>query len=139
MMMSRSLLRSKCRKHLVWRQILLQHQFPCRVAAYKLLTCFFYTVYYLQDIRSLLEFFPKCLEEHASSSHPVVLVLDSLDQLSDDDGGRELEWVPKELPDNVYIILSTLPGKEYNCFSKLEVINLVVTSRYNRLFCSLDR
>ena len=97
------------------------------------------TVYYLQDIRSLLEFFPKCLEDHASSSHPVVLVLDSLDQLSDDDGGRELEWVPKELPDNVYLILSTLPRKEYNCFPKLQVINLVVTLRYNRLFRSLNR
>ena len=60
-----------------------------------------------------------------------MLVLDSLDQLSDDDGGRELEWVPKELPDDVYIILSTLPGKEYNCFSRLEVIN-VVTSRYSQ-------
>ena len=62
----------------------------------------------------------------------MVLVLDSLDQLSDDDGGRELEWVPKELPDNVYIILSTLPGKEHSCFPSLEVINVVVvTSRYN--------
>ncbi|KAJ7363342.1 hypothetical protein OS493_011630 [Desmophyllum pertusum] len=69
-----------------------------------------------QDIRSLLAFFPTCLEKHASSSNPVVLVLDSLDQLSDDDGGRELDWVPKELPDNVYIILSTLPGTEYICF-----------------------
>lgn len=56
----------------------------------------------------------------------MVLVLDSLDQLSDDDGGRELEWVPKELPGNVYIILSTLPGKEYNCFPRLEVSNVVV-------------
>jgi len=60
----------------------------------------------------------------------VVLVLDSLDQLSDDDGGRELEWVPKELPENVYIILSTLPGKEYNCFPRLEVSNVVVIDQF---------
>lgn len=85
------------------------------------------TAFFKQDIRSLLEFFPKCLEEHASSSNPIVLVLDSLDQLSDDDGGRELDWVPKDLPDNVYMILSTLPGTEYICFPKLQVINLVVT------------
>ena len=70
------------------------------------------------------------MEDHASSSHPVVLVLDSLDQLSDDDGGRELEWVPKELPDNVYIILSTLPGKEYNCFPRLEVSYVGVTDQF---------
>lgn len=78
------------------------------------------------------------MEDHATSSHPVVLVLDSLDQLSDDDGGRELEWVPKELPDNVYIILSTLPGKEYSCFPRLEVKNVVVTSRYKQFFCSIN-
>ncbi|KAJ7375738.1 hypothetical protein OS493_039207 [Desmophyllum pertusum] len=75
-----------------------------------------------QDIRSLLEFFPTCLEKHASSSNPIVLVLDSLDQLSDDDGGRELDWVPKELANNVYMILSTLPGAEYICFPKLQPV-----------------
>ena len=63
------------------------------------------------------------MEEHASSSNPVVLVLDSLDQLSDDDAGRELDWLPKELPDNVYMILSTLPGEEYICLPKLQVCN----------------
>ncbi|XP_068701494.1 protein qui-1-like [Montipora foliosa] len=73
-----------------------------------------------QDIRSLLEFFPKCLEENASSSKPLVLVLDSLDQLSDDDAGRELDWLPKQLPDDVYIVLSTLPGDGYVCLPKLQ-------------------
>ena len=100
------------------------------------LNCFSFRliVYFLQDIRSLLEFFPKCLEKHASSSKPVVLVLDSLDQLSDDDGGRELDWVPKKLPRDVYIILSTLPGQEYNCFPKLQVLKRVVSSKHNKLF-----
>lgn len=98
-----------------------------------MLSSAFYTSHciFLQDIRSLLEYFPTCLEKHASSSHPVVLVLDSLDQQSDDDGGRELDWVPKKLPGNVYVILSTLPGKEYNCFPRLQVINLFVTSKCN--------
>ncbi|XP_022788384.1 NACHT domain- and WD repeat-containing protein 1-like [Stylophora pistillata] len=72
-----------------------------------------------QDMRSLMEFFPKCLEENASSK-PIILVLDSLDQLSDDDGGRELDWVPKEMPNNVFLILSTLPGEKYICFPKLQ-------------------
>ena len=61
------------------------------------------------------------MDKHASSSNPVVLVLDSLDQLSDDDAGRELDWLPKQLPDNVYMILSTLPGEEYICLPKLQV------------------
>ena len=71
----------------------------------------------------MLEFFPNCLEEHASSSKPLVLVLDSLDQLSDDDAGRELDWLPKQLPDDVYIVLSTLPGDEYVCLPKVQVLN----------------
>ena len=71
----------------------------------------------------MLEFFPNCLEEHASSSKPLVLVLDSLDQLSDDDAGRELDWLPKQLPDDVYIVLSALPGDEYVCLPKLQVLN----------------
>ena len=74
-----------------------------------------------QDIRSLLEFFPKCLKKYSSASCPVVLILDSLDQLSDDDAGRELNWLPKKLPKNVYIVLSTLPGTEYICLPKLKV------------------
>ena len=86
-----------------------------------------YNVYHSfhQDFRSLLESFPKCLKKHASSSKPVVLVLDALDQLSDDDAGKELDWVPKQLPDNAYMILSTLPGEEYICLPKLEVSGLV--------------
>ena len=71
-------------------------------------------------MKSLLEFFPTCLKENVSSK-PIILVLDSLDQLSDDDGGREVDWVPKEIPKNVYMILSTLPGEKYICFPKLQV------------------
>lgn len=67
----------------------------------------------------LWEFFPKCL---ACTSRPVVLILDSLDQLPSEDGGRRLEWLPRNLPDNVFLVLSTLPGQEYECFPRLKVI-----------------
>ncbi|XP_069820529.1 NACHT domain- and WD repeat-containing protein 1 [Dendropsophus ebraccatus] len=39
----------------------------------------------------------------------LVLFLDSLDQLSESDGAYHLHWLPKECPNNVHIILSTLP------------------------------
>jgi hypothetical protein len=52
-------------------------------------------------------------------------MLDSLDQLSGDDGGRQLEWLPKTLPSDVYLILSTLPEEQYICLPKLKVSNLL--------------
>ena len=39
-----------------------------------------------------------------------VLFLDSLDQLSDQDDGRSLRWLPTSLPENVHIVVSTLPN-----------------------------
>jgi len=39
-----------------------------------------------------------------------VLFLDSLDQLSDQDDGRSLRWLPTSLPKNVHIVVSTLPN-----------------------------
>lgn len=71
-------------------------------------------------MKALVEFFPECLENAASSS-PVVLVLDSLDQLSADEGGRQMGWLPKHLPDNVYLLMSTLPGDEYECLPRIKV------------------
>ena len=47
----------------------------------------------------------------------LVLFLDALDQLSDADNARSLSWLPTQLPDNVKIIVSTLPGE---CLSALE-------------------
>jgi hypothetical protein len=65
-------------------------------------------------------------------------MLDSLDQLSGDDGGLQLEWLPKTssiyaytLPRNVYIILSTLPEEQYICLPKLKVssLTLIITQK----------
>ena len=77
---------------------------------------------FLQDLMELQDFFSKCLDE-ACTSRPVVLMLDSLDQLSAGEGGRRLDWLPRKLPDNMYLIMSTLPGSEYECFPHLKVRN----------------
>eukprot|EP00735_Rhodelphis_limneticus_P005068 TRINITY_DN1676_c0_g1::TRINITY_DN1676_c0_g1_i2::g.17883::m.17883 TRINITY_DN1676_c0_g1::TRINITY_DN1676_c0_g1_i2::g.17883 ORF type:complete len:1613 (+),score=581.39,sp/Q149M9/NWD1_HUMAN/24.96/2e-79,WD40/PF00400.27/5.8e-09,WD40/PF00400.27/0.65,WD40/PF00400.27/0.16,WD40/PF00400.27/73,WD40/PF00400.27/0.00016,WD40/PF00400.27/7,WD40/PF00400.27/6.3e-07,WD40/PF00400.27/0.0015,WD40/PF00400.27/2.1e+02,WD40/PF00400.27/2.5e+02,WD40/PF00400.27/4.8,WD40/PF00400.27/4.9e-08,WD40/PF00400.27/7.5,eIF2A/PF08662.6/0 len=51
------------------------------------------------------------LLQRVPADRPLVLMLDSLDQLSDDDNGRKLGWMPlaEALPENVKIIVSTLP------------------------------
>ena len=71
-------------------------------------------------MRSLKDFFQECLEKTAEDQ-PVVLVLDSLDQLSLDDSGRQMDWFPRQLPSNVYAILSVLPGEEYQALPSLRV------------------
>lgn len=71
-------------------------------------------------MKFLSEFFPKCLDI-ACSKMQVVLVLDSLDQLSPEDGGRQLDWWPRSLPDNAFVVLSTLPGEEFEAFPNLRV------------------
>lgn len=71
-------------------------------------------------MKSLKDYFKECLEKSAEN-HPVVLVLDSLDQLSIDDSGRQMDWFPRQLPYNVYVILSTLPGENYQALPSLRV------------------
>src|SRR5439155_13685846 len=41
----------------------------------------------------------------------VVLILDALNQLEDSEGALDLVWLPTVVPDNVRLIVSTLPGR----------------------------
>ena len=50
------------------------------------------------------------------------MYLDSLDQLDPDDGARQLSWLPENLPANVKMIVSTLPGEDYICFPILQAL-----------------
>jgi len=72
-------------------------------------------------MKSLKDYFQECLEKSAENQ-PVVLVLDSLDQLSLDDSGRQMDWYPRQFPSDVYAILSTLPGEEYQALPSLRTI-----------------
>ena len=86
---------------------------------------FTFIVSTLQGMKELTDYFPECLEK-ACEDQPVILVLDSLDQLSVDDGGRQLDWFPRNLPYNTYAVLSTLPGSQYQCLPNLRVSKLLV-------------
>ncbi len=47
----------------------------------------------------------------AAAKGRVALVLDALNQLEDRDGAPDLLWLPAVLPENVRLIVSTLPGR----------------------------
>ena len=54
--------------------------------------------------------FPNWLHLAAAKGR-VILVLDALNQLEDRDGAPDLVWLPPVLPENVRLIVSTLPGR----------------------------
>ncbi|KAM4706593.1 NACHT and WD repeat domain-containing protein 2 [Discoglossus pictus] len=63
-----------------------------------------------KKVLDLRELFLNLLNE-SSFHRPLVIVLDSLEQLSDADDARKLWWLPIHLPRTVRIIISTLPNK----------------------------
>ena len=61
------------------------------------------------DDQKLSEGFPNFLSIAAAKGR-FTLVLDALNQLEDRQGARELLWLPNALPENMRLVLSTLPG-----------------------------
>lgn len=59
--------------------------------------------------------------ESCGGIRPVYMFLDSLDQLDDSMGGRKMAWLPKCLPDNTCLVMSTLPDEEYSVLPSLKV------------------
>ena len=55
----------------------------------------------------------------ASKEKPLILFLDALDQLSDIDNIQNLSWIPSELPPNVHLVVSTLPGINLEILEKI--------------------
>jgi hypothetical protein len=61
------------------------------------------------EYKDLVAEFPKRLAL-AKAMKPLVIFLDALDQLSDSHDGRNLLWLPSELPDHVRLVVSTAPA-----------------------------
>ncbi|KAH3755207.1 hypothetical protein DPMN_189897 [Dreissena polymorpha] len=59
-----------------------------------------------EDFDDLKDHFVKVLS-YASSSKPLLILLDSLDQLSREHHAYKLNWLPRKLPPNVRFIVST--------------------------------
>ncbi|MDQ2974881.1 MAG: DUF4062 domain-containing protein [Acidobacteriota bacterium] len=54
----------------------------------------------------------------AAARGKVVLILDALNQLEDRDGAPDLVWLPQEIPSNIRLIVSTLPGRPLDDLKK---------------------
>src|ERR1051325_467410 len=54
----------------------------------------------------------------AASMRSVVLVLDSLNELEDREGARELDWIPRVLPPALRLIAATSPGASQDAIVK---------------------
>lgn len=63
----------------------------------------------------------------AAARGRVVLILDALDQLEDRDAAPDLLWLPPEIPPNVRLIVSTLPGRPLDALTKRGWPTLKVT------------
>jgi len=54
----------------------------------------------------------------ASAQGRVILIIDALNQLEDRDGAPDLVWLPSVIPENIRLILSTLPGRSLDELNK---------------------
>ncbi|XP_022797421.1 NACHT domain- and WD repeat-containing protein 1-like isoform X3 [Stylophora pistillata] len=71
--------------------------------------------------KGVFDQFPSFLSS-ATKDNPLVVILDSLDQLSPLHGAWKLTWFPRKLPLHVKFIVSTLPDQEYKCFPVLKAL-----------------
>ncbi|MCF7859122.1 MAG: DUF4062 domain-containing protein [Candidatus Cloacimonetes bacterium] len=65
----------------------------------------------LNEMYGIKEIFKKCLSL-ATPEKAIYVFLDALDQLSDTNNAKALNWLLKDLPENVKIIISSLPELE---------------------------
>ncbi|XP_067673031.1 NACHT and WD repeat domain-containing protein 2-like [Haliotis asinina] len=77
------------------------------------------------DLKELSGVFYQALQL-AHESKPLLVLLDSLDQLDNSDSGRQLTWLPTHLPPHVKLVVSTLPESQHECLQRIQGM---VTSR----------
>ncbi|XP_069125170.1 uncharacterized protein [Argopecten irradians] len=75
-----------------------------------------------KNMKNLLEYLPRLLRRVANAiKSPIVILLDSLDQLTANHDAHSLTWLPTILPSNVKLIVSTLP-EEHGILDNLKDI-----------------
>jgi tetratricopeptide (TPR) repeat protein len=82
--------------------------------------------------------------DRAPRESRVVLLLDGLNQLEDREGALDLEWLPRELPPAVHLVVSCLPGRALEALGRRgwptwEVEPLDVDRRRRLIHAYLDR
>ena len=66
-----------------------------------------------EDIKELLRLFPELLKTE-SEKHPVLIIIDAVNQLEKSDHAHSMYWLPQELPPNVCVVISTLAGEVHD-------------------------
>ena len=69
------------------------------------------------DPEKLIEAFPRWLAK-TERLGSFVLVIDALNQLADRDNAPDLRWLPEHFPENVRLIVSTLPGRSMDAVER---------------------
>lgn len=82
--------------------------------------------YIPDELSPLVQHFKKLICS-ATEEKPLVIILDSLDQLSGADGAHQLAWLPTTLPPHVRLIVSTLP----NYFGILDTLRSMIEVEEN--------
>ena len=62
----------------------------------------------------------------AAAKGRFVLIIDALNQLEDRDGAQDLVWLPPMIPENIRLIVSTLPGRSLDVLKEREWTTLEV-------------
>ena len=63
------------------------------------------------NMKKLIDYFPRLLRNVSRQTKtPIFILLDSIDQLSPNDGAYRMKWLPAKLPMRINIIISTLPN-----------------------------
>ncbi|KXJ19576.1 NACHT domain- and WD repeat-containing protein 1 [Exaiptasia diaphana] len=76
-----------------------------------------------EDYASVCQAFPEVMEK-AAKDKPLCIMIDSLDQLTDENEARRfLEWLPRRIPNHVWLIVSTLPDVG-GCFNRLQTFKI---------------
>ena len=94
-----------------------------------------------RDVITLRAAFPQWLAM-ASRKGPVVLVIDALNRLVNQFGALDLTWLPSNIPANVRVVVSTLPGRSLDIIVErgwpiLEITPLTIDERKKLIFCYL--
>ena len=63
-----------------------------------------------KDYMFLVQFFHSLLWKIDSRSRPLVIILDSIDQLNDANNAHVMNWLPMKLPLNVHLVISLIPS-----------------------------
>ncbi|XP_048383603.1 uncharacterized protein LOC125451016 isoform X2 [Stegostoma tigrinum] len=99
---------------------IIQHSSMCFLLSIKptaLLTQF--QIAHMKDFLGLLNEFTS-LMEFATEDKPLLITLDGLEELSDDYNAWKLSWLPRELPKNVYFIVSMFVEEDQATLKKLK-------------------